>query len=103
MCPKFLLRSLQYQSSFLLPFLSGLGLRSFLAITSYHDYTKEAAHDSRADQDEDDRYPYRPNSGWEVGVERVIRVDKWLKSGRDQLAHVEDGITGAVLPSKAST
>ena len=90
--------------SFFLFRLNSFSLCRFLAITPYHNCTEEAADNSRADQDEDDWYAYRPDSGWEVGVERVIRVNERLKSQKLESVHQAEEVTHLChhLPSTMS-
>jgi hypothetical protein len=55
-----------------------LGFESLLAIALDHDDGEEAADNSRAENDEDDRDANGPDAWEEQGVEEVVIVDKWL-------------------------
>jgi hypothetical protein len=55
-----------------------LGFESLLAIALDHDDGKEAANNSRAEDDEDDRDADGPDAWEEQGVEEVVIVDEWL-------------------------
>jgi hypothetical protein len=55
-----------------------LGFEGLLAIALDHDDREEAADDSRAQDDEDDRDADGPDAWEEERVEEVVVVDKWL-------------------------